>query len=226
MFYTNLRCEGTCKTGVLLRAEKTPDGGMKGIYVSLTDGDFASYRVTIDAQGVETSRDRIGAPDVAAAEEAGPAGAARRQAVAPPRRRVRLRRPQVRRQRPQVPPAGAAAPAGQAPRGERRPRPSEAAVEAAVPRRGAGITAQARRMESRRHHDLGRHLAVGARNRRLARGGRREFANGCGPELRPHRALRRRHGRSPIQGCRVEGHQRRSRRERADLEPLHGAAAE
>ncbi len=57
LFYTNLRCEGSCKTGVLLRAEKTPDGGMKGVYVSLTDGDFATYKVTIDAQGVETSRD-------------------------------------------------------------------------------------------------------------------------------------------------------------------------
>ena len=71
MFYANLKCDGSCKTGVLLRAQKTPDGGMKGIYVSLTDGDFASYRVTIDAQGVETSRDRI-----AAAARAGGAGGA------------------------------------------------------------------------------------------------------------------------------------------------------
>ena len=38
MFYANLRCEGACKTGVLLRAEKTADGGMKGLYMSLTDG--------------------------------------------------------------------------------------------------------------------------------------------------------------------------------------------
>jgi hypothetical protein len=62
LFYTNVRCEGTCKTGVLLRAEKTADGGMKGLYVSLTDGDFATYKVTLDAQGVETSRDRVVAP--------------------------------------------------------------------------------------------------------------------------------------------------------------------
>ena len=59
MLYANVRCEGDCKTGVLLRGEKTPDGGMRGIYISLTDGDFNSYRVTLDAQGNETSRDRI-----------------------------------------------------------------------------------------------------------------------------------------------------------------------
>src|SRR5947208_13565505 len=32
MLYANIKCDGTCKTGVLLRAQKTPDGGMKGIY--------------------------------------------------------------------------------------------------------------------------------------------------------------------------------------------------
>ena len=68
LFYTNVRCEGSCKTGVLLRAEKTPDGGMKGVYVSLTDGDFATYKVTIDAQGVETGR----TPVVAATNSARP----------------------------------------------------------------------------------------------------------------------------------------------------------
>ncbi len=72
MFFANLKCDGACKTGVLLRAEKTPDGGMKGLFVSLTDGDFASYKVTLDAQGVETSRDRI----AAAARGGGAGGAA------------------------------------------------------------------------------------------------------------------------------------------------------
>src|SRR5258707_12722735 len=37
-FYASFRCSGTCKAGVLLRAEKTPTG-MKGVYVSLNDGD-------------------------------------------------------------------------------------------------------------------------------------------------------------------------------------------
>src|SRR5215469_11463586 len=30
-FYTEFRCADGCVTGVLFRAEKTPDGGMKGI---------------------------------------------------------------------------------------------------------------------------------------------------------------------------------------------------
>ena len=32
---------------------------MKGIYVSLTRGDLASYRVTLDARGQELSRERL-----------------------------------------------------------------------------------------------------------------------------------------------------------------------
>src|SRR6266852_4606307 len=50
--YALFQCTGGCKTGVLFRSEKTPQG-IKGIYVSLTDGDPASYRVTLDAQGRE-----------------------------------------------------------------------------------------------------------------------------------------------------------------------------
>jgi hypothetical protein len=43
---------------VLLRAQKTASG-MKGVYISLTQGDLASYRVTLDAQGQELSRERL-----------------------------------------------------------------------------------------------------------------------------------------------------------------------
>ena len=57
-FFASFRCTGSCKTGVLLRAEKT-GSGMKGIYVSLTQGDLASYRVTLDAQGQELSREKL-----------------------------------------------------------------------------------------------------------------------------------------------------------------------
>jgi hypothetical protein len=53
------RCTGACRTGVLVRAEPTPDGGTKGIFVSLDGDDRASYRITIDAQGRETSRERL-----------------------------------------------------------------------------------------------------------------------------------------------------------------------
>lgn len=61
-FYANVRCEAKCKTGVLLRAERTSEGGLKGVYVSYADGDFVSYRVTLTIQGQETSRERIGNP--------------------------------------------------------------------------------------------------------------------------------------------------------------------
>src|ERR1700676_1347042 len=40
-FFASFKCAGACKTGVLVRAEKTPQG-MKGIYVSLTEGELGS----------------------------------------------------------------------------------------------------------------------------------------------------------------------------------------
>ena len=48
-FSTSFRCNGVCKTGILLRAEKTPDG-MKGVFLSLNEGDVAAYEVVLDAQ--------------------------------------------------------------------------------------------------------------------------------------------------------------------------------
>ncbi len=56
--YSSFRCGEGCKTGLLLRAEKTPQG-MKGIFVSLSSGDVAPYRVTLDAEGRELSRERL-----------------------------------------------------------------------------------------------------------------------------------------------------------------------
>jgi hypothetical protein len=35
-FYSEFRCTGGCETGVLFRAEKTPDG-TSGVYASLTE---------------------------------------------------------------------------------------------------------------------------------------------------------------------------------------------
>jgi 3-keto-disaccharide hydrolase/VCBS repeat protein len=61
-FFANVRCEAKCKTGVLLRAEKTTDGGRRGIFVSYADGDFVSYLVTLNGQGQESNRQRIGNP--------------------------------------------------------------------------------------------------------------------------------------------------------------------
>ena len=54
----SFRCTGACKAGILLRAEKTPDG-MKGVYLSLNEGDVAPYEVVLDAQGAEVSRAKL-----------------------------------------------------------------------------------------------------------------------------------------------------------------------
>ncbi len=51
-----VKCAEDVKTGALLRAEKTADGGMKGIFVSLADGALSNYAVTLDSQGKELTR--------------------------------------------------------------------------------------------------------------------------------------------------------------------------
>ena len=60
--FTSYRCTGECKSGVLLRAQPTADGGLRGVYVSLTDGELGTYSVTLDAQGREIARERLLAP--------------------------------------------------------------------------------------------------------------------------------------------------------------------
>jgi hypothetical protein len=61
-YYSTFKCAPGCKTGVLLRASKTPDGGLTGVFVSLNEGDLASYRVTLDAKGKETAREKLTTP--------------------------------------------------------------------------------------------------------------------------------------------------------------------
>ena len=56
--YASFKCPAGCKAGILVRAEKTPTG-MKGQFVSLTEGDQAIYNVTLDANGNETSREKV-----------------------------------------------------------------------------------------------------------------------------------------------------------------------
>lgn len=60
--FASFRCAAGCQTGVMLRAEKTADGGLKGVFVSLNQGDLAAYRVTLDRQGVQTSKERLRGP--------------------------------------------------------------------------------------------------------------------------------------------------------------------
>ncbi len=55
-FYAEFRCAENCDAGVLLRAEKTPEGGWKGVYVSLS-GDGGSYDLTLNADGKELKPD-------------------------------------------------------------------------------------------------------------------------------------------------------------------------
>jgi hypothetical protein len=60
--FASFRCAAGCQTGVMLRAERTADGGLKGVFVSLNEGDLAAYRVTLDRQGAQTSKERLRAP--------------------------------------------------------------------------------------------------------------------------------------------------------------------
>src|SRR5687767_6863836 len=63
-FFTTFKCATGCKAGVLLRAEKTATG-MKGVFMSLTEGDAQNERlfgVTLDAQGKELTRTPLRAP--------------------------------------------------------------------------------------------------------------------------------------------------------------------
>jgi hypothetical protein len=60
--YASYRCTGACTSGVLVRGQKTADGGMSGVFVSLTEGDTASYAVTIDVNGKELTRERLAPP--------------------------------------------------------------------------------------------------------------------------------------------------------------------
>ena len=73
-FFTRFRCTGPCKAGVLFRVQKTASGGMTGVYVSLDDNDLKTYRLTLDAEGREISRDalRPAAPFIRVAPPAPP----------------------------------------------------------------------------------------------------------------------------------------------------------
>jgi hypothetical protein len=58
-FYSEFRCAGPCNAGLLLRAEKTSGGGLKGVYVSMSEGDIESYQVELSPEGKELSRTRL-----------------------------------------------------------------------------------------------------------------------------------------------------------------------
>jgi hypothetical protein len=58
LFFTSYKCTGACKAGFLLRAEKTPQG-MKGVYVPLSEPDAPVYRVTLDTNWNELTREKL-----------------------------------------------------------------------------------------------------------------------------------------------------------------------
>lgn len=60
IFYAQFRCSLPCDAGILTRMEQTDGNRIKGVYVSLSDTDLSSYRVTLDARGLELSRERLG----------------------------------------------------------------------------------------------------------------------------------------------------------------------
>jgi hypothetical protein len=68
--YANVKAAPGSKVGILMRAEKTPDGGLKGILMSVTEGDLVPYLVTVDASGKETSRVALPPPPPPAARTA------------------------------------------------------------------------------------------------------------------------------------------------------------
>jgi hypothetical protein len=57
-FGADFQCSTGCKTGVLVRAEKTP-AGMKGVFVSLDGPGASSFAVTLDESGKELTREPI-----------------------------------------------------------------------------------------------------------------------------------------------------------------------
>jgi hypothetical protein len=57
-FFARVRCLAGCETGIVFRLERTGDG-FRGVYVSLIDGDLATYRVHLDTSGRERSREPL-----------------------------------------------------------------------------------------------------------------------------------------------------------------------
>ena len=59
LFFGRSRAPAGSKTGILVRAAKTPDGGLKGVFVSLDPQDENSYLLTLGSQGQEISRTKL-----------------------------------------------------------------------------------------------------------------------------------------------------------------------
>lgn len=56
--HASFRCSGDCRTGVLVRMEKMPDG-FRGVFASLNKADMGVYNVMLDARGKEIKREEL-----------------------------------------------------------------------------------------------------------------------------------------------------------------------
>ncbi|MEZ5284895.1 MAG: family 16 glycoside hydrolase [Vicinamibacterales bacterium] len=57
-FFTRFQCTAPCDAGVLFRL-RDEEAGRTGVFVSLADDDLGTYRVTLDADGRISRRDRL-----------------------------------------------------------------------------------------------------------------------------------------------------------------------
>src|ERR1700753_2213457 len=58
-FYGEFRCGSPCNAGFLLRAEMTPDGGLKGVLVSFSESSLPTFAVSIDRDGKIVRKDLL-----------------------------------------------------------------------------------------------------------------------------------------------------------------------
>ena len=171
-FGADFKCVGACRTGVLLRAEKTPTG-MKGVFLSLDEGEVGGYAVTLDANGKILTRERLrpggglmrvapSAADAAAAAAARGGGAGRG--------------------------AGAGTRCAWRARRAWRPRARCAALGRDAAQPDGALRTQAERLERPRCRDRRQHpAAVGEHRRQRRRRGRRRSG-----QVWSYRDLRRR----------------------------------
>jgi hypothetical protein len=72
--FARMQCKDVCDAGVLLRAERTKDGGLHGVYISLAGDDLDAYDLTIDASGKEVQRVKLAPAPPETVGIGGPAG--------------------------------------------------------------------------------------------------------------------------------------------------------
>ncbi len=115
-FYARYRCSAGCTTGVLIRAERLPSGGMKGVYLPLDAAPLRAFAVTLDASGKEVTREPLIAPARVGGAGSGGSGRAAG-APGPGRGQAAGRGPGGRAGTPAGPPDPAAGFSGRAPAG-------------------------------------------------------------------------------------------------------------